>query len=124
MELAPVDVALTFEVTFDSPTLPVAMSVYDNSTGTPVLVHGPTAMTNAVGNTYVGVFTPPNQHPYLVFKAVYTSSSFLTLSSNYSQGSESFIAQVLGGSSSSNSEGCTAVGYVVSNSELVGYVQD
>jgi len=122
MELAPQGVALSFEVTFDSPSLHVAMSVYDTSGSSPVLVQGPTAMTNVVGNTYYGKFTPPATNPYLIFKAVYTDGTFATLSPFYSQGSESIIAQTLA-QPTSNSTGCTVVGVVLPDNEITGIVQ-
>lgn len=122
MELAPAGVALTFEVTFDSPSLHVGMSVYDNSGANPVLVSGPSVMTNVVGNTYQGKFTPNLPKPYIIFKAVYTSSALLTLDPNYSQGSESIIAQVFS-QPTSNSTGCTIVGLIVPNNEVVGFIK-
>jgi hypothetical protein len=112
MELAPVGIAIPFEVTFDSPSLNVAMSVYDVSGVSPVLVAGPSTMTNVVGNTYYGIFTPPFAKPYVIFKAVYTNSTYESLSLLYSQGSESIIAQEIGGSS--NGGGAQAV---------IGYIQ-
>lgn len=95
MNIAP-NVECTFEVTFDSPSLSVAMSVYDTSGISPVLVSGPAAMTSVVGNTYIGKFTPVNPKEYLIFKAVYTDGTLTTLSPDYSQSSESIIAQTTG----------------------------
>lgn len=95
MQIAPVGIACPFEVTFNSASLPVAISVYDVSSGTPILVQGPTAMENVVGFTYFGSFTPPFPKQYIIFKAVYTDSTFTTLNLLYSQGSESIIAQNL-----------------------------
>ena len=122
MELAPVGVSLTFEVTFDSPALHVGMSVYDNSGVSPVLVSGPALMNNLVGNTYQGKFTPPSAKPYIIFKAVYVDSGLTTLSPDYSQGSESIIGQVFS-QPSTNSTGCTIVGLVEPNNEVTGFVQ-
>ena len=121
MELAPVGVSCTFEVTFDSPSLHVGMSVYDNSGADPALIIGPIAMTSVVGNTYQAKFTPPNARPYIIFKAVYTDDTFETLSTDYSQGSESIIAQVFS-QPTSNSTGCTVVGQIASDDVVVGQV--
>ena len=122
MELAPQGVACSFEVTFDSPSLFVGMSVFDMSTpSAPVLVQGPTAMINVVGNTYSGSFTPPAARPYVIFKAVYTTSELVDLSPNYSQGSESIIAQFIA-QPTSNSTGCSVVGYVQTQNRNVGSV--
>lgn len=89
MNFAPSGKSLSFEVTLDAPSLPVAMSVYDDSGPTPVLVQGPTAMTNVFSNTYRGKFTGQNGKQYLILKAVYTDGTFATLDVNYMQGSES-----------------------------------
>lgn len=112
MELAPIGVPLTFEVTFDSPSLHVGMSVYDNSGASPALVQGPAAMGSVVGNTYQGKFTAPSAKPYIIFKAVYTDSGLTMLDPNYSQGSESIIAQASSSNPTSNSTGCTVVGFI------------
>lgn len=122
MEIAPAGVQCPFEVTYDSPSLAVAMSVYDVTTGSPVLVQGPTAMANVVGNTYFGHFTPVQGHQYVIFKAVYVNNSFLSLSTNYSQGSESIIAQTIP-QGTSNSVGCSVVGLVDTINPVIGVVQ-
>ncbi len=122
MEIAPVSVACSFEVTYDSPSLHVGMSVYDDSGVSPVLVSGPSAMAHVVGNTYRAKFTPPAERPYIIFKAVYTDSGLTVLDDNYSQGSESIIAQSTGGASTSNSTGCSVVGVIDSNQSVVGLV--
>ena len=123
MEFAPTGSQLSFEVTFDSPSLHVAMSVYDVTGASPSLVQGPTAMTIVVGNTYQGKFHPTiNGKSYVIFKAVYTDNSFTTLSPDYSQGSESIIVESL----SSGGSGATLVnpviGYVDDNNEVIGLV--
>lgn len=122
MELAPINVPLTFEVTYDSDSLFVGQSIYDCTTGTPILVAGPTLMQNVVGNTYIGQFLPtvPTKS-YLVFKAVYTDGDLDTLDSNYSQASESFVTENVGGGPSSG--GSSIVGYVDQVPDIVGYVQ-
>ena len=122
MELAPQGVPLTFEVTFDSPSLFVGMSVYDNNGSSPVLVSGRWGGHNVVGNTYQGKFTAPFARPYIIFKAVYTDGTYTTLDDNYSQGSESIIAQVFS-QPTTNSTGCTIVGLIDSNDDVVGFVK-
>lgn len=98
MELAIAGVAQSFEVTFEPANdeeapLPVAMSVYDTTNGTPTLVAGPTAMVNVPDtNTYTGQYLPTLNHAYLILKAVYTDGTFQTFDSNYSQGSETIFA--------------------------------
>ena len=95
MTLVPAEVELTFEVTFDANGLNVALSVYDTSGVTPLLVQGPSAMSNIIGYTYIGKFTPTAGRNYLIYKAVYTDNTFTVLDSNYSQGSESIIAEII-----------------------------
>lgn len=112
MQLVPAETSLSFEVTFDSPTLYVGMSVYDDSGATPVLVQGPTAMLNVVGNTYRAKFTADVGKSYIIFKAVYTSAALTTLDSNYSQGSESIKAEYVGGSGGGGGT-YPLIGYVV-----------
>lgn len=99
MELAPSGVKLSFEVTYDSPDLNVAMSIYDDSGSSPVLVQGPTAMLNWAGNSYRGNFVAGNAKSYLVLKAVYTDDTFTTFDEVHSQGTESFYAQNIGNGS-------------------------
>lgn len=97
------------------------MSVYDNSGVSPVLVQGPSAMTNVVGNTYSGKFTADANKSYVIFKAVYTSSGFTTLSPDYSQGSESIYSEDL--SSGSSGGGCEIIGLVDNNDQVIGVVE-
>jgi hypothetical protein len=80
---------LSFEVTFDSPSLHVGMSVYETTTGTPSLVAGPTAMAQVTGNTYFSRFTPTAGKQYVIYKAVYSDSGLTTLDPNYAPGTES-----------------------------------
>lgn len=96
MTVVPAAVDCSFEVTFDQPSLPVAMSVYDDSSGSPVLVQGPTAMDNVVANTYRGKFIPTVGKVYLIFKAVYTDGGFGTINTDFPQGSETVYAGVVG----------------------------
>ena len=94
MEVVPAT-EFAFEVTFDSPSLDVASSVYDVTSGTPTLVTGPDAMTavDAALNTYFGQFTPTNNKQYVIVKAVYTDGTFATLDTTYAQGSESVLCK-------------------------------
>lgn len=86
----PVGVPCGFEVAFDSPSLNVGMSVFDMSSGSPVLVGSVIAMQNTGGNQYYGEFTPATVGKrYAILKAVYTDGTLTTLSSAYAQGSES-----------------------------------
>lgn len=123
MNLAPGGVPLSFEVTFDSGVLNVAMSVYDTTAGSAVLVSGPAAMTNLAGtNSYYGKFTAADGHSYVIFKAVYTDGTFATLDSNYAAGTESIIAEDIG---DGGGGGTTAdvIGYVIPNPTVIGYVK-
>lgn len=121
MNLAPGGLQLSFEVTFDSDTLHVGMSVYDTTTSSPNLVQGPTAMVNVLAGTYVGKFIPTTGRSYVIVKAVYTDSGLTILSPDYSQGSESIIAQDIGGGGSGPTGGAV-IGYVNNNNTVVGLV--
>jgi len=112
VNLVPAGVSLSFDVTFDSPALPVAMSVYDVTGVSPILVSGPAAMTNVVGNTYYGIFNPTAEKTYLIFKAVYTDGTFTTLSPFYAAGSETIVAEFIGGGSGG------------SGGEVIGFIED
>lgn len=116
MELVPAGVPLAFEVTFDRDDLDVAMSVYDVTGVSPVLVQGPTAMQLVVGNTYKGVFTPEAGKNYLVLKAVYLSNTFAALDPDYSQGSETMRAEYVNLPTSA----CEITGFIESNNEIIG----
>lgn len=120
MELAPGGVVLSCEVTFDQNDLHVGMSVYDDTGADPVLILGPFAMDLVAINTYRGKFTGVVGHNYIVIKAVYTDIGLTMIDTNYSQGSESIVAQSLSGGSTST--GCEVVGLVDNNPAVVGYV--
>lgn len=122
MELVPGGVDLTFEVTFDSNSLNVGMSVYDTTGPSPILEQGPSAMTNVVGATYIGKFNPTTGHSYLIFKAVYTDNTFETLSPNYLAGSESIYADEFSGGGGSSGGGAV-VGFVIPDETVIGIVQ-
>lgn len=93
MNLVSTERELSFEITFDSSTLDVGMSIYDDSGVSPVLVLGPVSMDNVVGNLYRAKFTPEFGKSYLVFKAVYLDNTFTTLNTDYNSGSESFVCE-------------------------------
>lgn len=118
MELVPAGVALSFEATYDSPALNVAMTVYDDTGPAPVLLLSPFAMALVYGNTYRGKFTPENGKSYIVIKAVYTDGTFGTLDPAYPQESESCYAQYIGSSPPGS-----VVGYVENTDAIVGTVE-
>jgi len=122
MELAPSGVSLTFEVTYSSSGLPVAMSVYDTTGESPVLVQGPAAMEHVVAGTYIGSFTAQNNKTYLIFKAVYTDDTFETIDTAYGQGSESIVTDDSGANTGVEA-GCAIVGYVQPSNTVVGFVE-
>lgn len=118
MELVPAGVPITFAAAFDSSGLPVAMSVYETTSGTPVLLLSPFAMGAVVGGVYCGRFTPGNGKSYVVVKAVYTNGSFSAFNPAYEQQCESVYAQYL----NSNNSGGEIVGVVDTNSTIIGSV--
>lgn len=118
MELAPAGTPLSFEVTFDSPDLSVGMSVYDDTGDNPVLVQGPSLMSLVAINTYRGKFTAELGHSYIVIKAVYTDDTLLEINTDYAQGSESLIAQNVGGPNLSS-----VIGIVLPDNIVTGQVQ-
>jgi hypothetical protein len=121
METVPAGVELSFEVTYDSSGLPVAMSVYNTEGESPVLVQGPTAMTNVVGSTYVGKFTPSAELNYLIFKAVYTDDTFETIDTDFVAGTETIYAADSGGGGGGTSDCGTIIGFV-NDPVLIGLV--
>jgi hypothetical protein len=124
VEQAPSGVPLTFEVTFGTSGLPVAMSVYDVTTLTPDLISGPTAMVNISGtNTYIGQFTAATNKNYVILKAVYTDESFTAFDPDNYQGSESITTQGGGGGGSTGPSSCTVVGYIQETCSLIGPVK-
>ncbi len=118
MEFAPAGINLSCEVTYDSPDLYVGMSVYDDTGDEPVLLLSPFAMVNVAHNTYRGKFAAVAGRAYIVIKGVYTDDTFTTLSDDYSQGSESIVAQNL----TLASLGCSVIGYVENNLAVIGRV--
>jgi hypothetical protein len=81
---------LAFDVTYDTDDLYVGLSIYDITTGTPDLI-SKTLMSNIIGNSYYGTFTPEFGKSYFVFKAVYNEIDMQTYNNNYSQSSETFV---------------------------------
>lgn len=93
MEQVPAGISLPFDYTaYDEATdLDIAMNVYDTTTGTPSFV-SQNAMEHVLLGSYVGFFTPTDQHSYLIEKCVYTDNTFATPDPNYSPGSETIFA--------------------------------
>lgn len=84
---------LSFEVTYDSPSLFVGMTVLDDSGVSPVVVFGPMLMTNIIGNVYRAKFTPDIGKSYIVYKTVYTDALMTVVNSDYNGSSESFLCE-------------------------------
>lgn len=93
--LLPAGVPLSFTAVFDSPSLFVALSVYDDSGASPVLAQAPAAMAVVVGNVYRGKYTAAPGKSYIVVMAVYTSGAFTTLDPAYAQQAVGVNAQYL-----------------------------
>lgn len=123
MTIAPANDTCSYEVTFDANNLHVAMSVYDVTGGSPVLVQGPTAMPLVADYTYSGKFTAAIGHQYVMIKAVYTDNSFATLSPDYSQGSESVVGVDFTPSGGGGGTTCEVVGIVIPDVTVVGIVE-
>ena len=87
--------SVSCEVTYTDPDLFVGMTVIDDTGSSPVIVSGPTAMLNVIGNTYRGKFTPVDGHQYLIHKAVYVDGSFADFHPDYTQSSETLRADDL-----------------------------
>jgi len=69
---------------------PVAMKIYDLSTGTAVLVTT-LAMTHVFNGSYWAAYVFPNSGAnknYLIQKSVFTDNTFATIDGTYSPGSE------------------------------------
>lgn len=97
MQFTQSGVSLSFEVTYDSPTLDVGMTVFDDSGLSPIQVGSILAMDNFKGNSYRAKFTATSGKSYLFHKAVYTDNTFTTIDDNYSQASESIRADDIAG---------------------------
>lgn len=120
MNLVPAGIQLSFEVTYDSPSLYVGMSIYDDSGLFPILISGPTLMANVIGNTYRGKFTPDINTTYVIFKAVYTDNTLTVLSSAYSQASETIVCeQIANTGAAGNSD---IIGFIENNNPIIGLV--
>lgn len=70
----------------------VAGTIYDVTTGSPVLVDALVDMTDLGNGYYVGQFTPLANHSYLVITVVYTDDTYSTPSTNRSPGSDNYDA--------------------------------
>ena len=106
--LLPANVPSSFATSSNSPSLYVGFSVYDNSGDNPVLIEGPTRMTNFAGNGYQTKWTPEVGN-YLILMAVYTDVSLTTLNTGYEQDVQTVTA--------------ISFGFNVPNiSNVVGYV--
>ena len=93
MLLIPSSVPVPIEVTFDAPSLFVGLSVFNMTTGSPVLVGSVLPMANVSGeNTYVRNFTPAVNTPYLFLKQVFTDDTYTALDEEYSSASEGAYA--------------------------------
>jgi hypothetical protein len=96
--LFPAGIPVNFTAVFNNPTPSrVALSVYDDTGATPVLLLSPVAMNQVNDNVYSGKFTPENGKQYVVFMAVYTDATFVTLDNSFktAEQSVSVIAQYL-----------------------------
>lgn len=92
----PAGIPLTFSAGFNNPTpANVAISVYDDSGVSPVLVSGPTLMGEVNAYVYRGKFTGVAGKNYVVVMAVYTDGTFTTLNGTFPPVTTSFIAQNL-----------------------------
>lgn len=96
MQFVDAAVPYPFEVTYDSPSLFVAMQVYNVTSGTPVFVNQ-VVMNHVYGNTYFGQFTPEAGQQYVINKAVFTDDTYTDLDIDYSQGSDSLRADDFAG---------------------------
>lgn len=82
--LLPAGIPANFTAIFNNPTPAfVALSVYDDTGLTPVLLLSPTAMNQVTSNAYSGKFTPAAGKLYVVFMAVYTDATFTTLDNSF-----------------------------------------
>jgi hypothetical protein len=121
MELAPAGVPISFEVTYDSPSLYVGMTVYDDTGVTPVFIETVSMLSVGGSNTYRAKFTPDANSSYIILKSVYTDVGLTIPNLNYGTGSESIYAQNSSSDGGGGSSG-DVVGYVDNNDELIGIV--
>jgi hypothetical protein len=83
--LLPAGVKAPFSTSSNSTGLFVGLTVYDTSGASPVLVSGPTLMSNYFGFCYQGSFIPTSGKQYLVVAAVYTDDTLSTINAGYQQ---------------------------------------
>lgn len=93
MNLIATNKELSFEVSYDSPSLFVGMTILDDSGPAPIVVLGPVQMSNVIGNLYRAKFTPQVGKSYLVYKTVYTDALLTVVNTNYNSASESFLCE-------------------------------
>lgn len=80
-------------VAFDGTTgLFVAGLIYEVTTGSPVLVGPPVAMTDMGDGVYVGQFTPDSGESYLIISAIYDDAGFTTPSAERPPAADNFDA--------------------------------
>lgn len=115
--LFPANVPSSFVTSGNSPSLFVGMSVYDNSGANPVLVSGPTRMTNFAGNAYQSKYTPAVGN-FIILMAVYTDSSLTTFMPGFEQDVETITAVDFGFNVPVNS----VIGYVDPQDDVDGVV--
>lgn len=97
MEFTQSGVPLSFEVTFDNPSLFVGLAVFDDSGVSPIQVGLVIPMLNFSGLSYRGKFTPTAGKSYVFNKSVYTDGTYTTIDPSYPQGSESIRADDIAG---------------------------
>lgn len=103
----------SFEATWDASGLPAAMSVYDVTGVSPVLVSGPTAMISIPGSySYYGKFTPQAGKEYFILKAIYVDGSFAAFDPDHAQSTETIRADDPGVIAASPN---AIIGYVQNN---------
>lgn len=94
--LVPAGVSNTFSAVFPG-AVParVALSVYDDSGESPVLVQDPTLMAEVLNPVYRGKFTPASGIPYIVLMAVYETGAFEDLDTDFTPVTVDLIAEYL-----------------------------
>lgn len=96
--LVPAGIPVNFTAVFNAPTPSrVALSVYDDTGLTPVLLLSPVQMNQVSDNVYSGKFTPQAGKLYVVFMAVYTDATFTVLDNSFKTAEQAFsvVAQYL-----------------------------
>lgn len=87
-------IALPYEVNFGvQGLLYVAMTVFDESGPSPVLVQGPSPMLNTAGGMYRAKFTATAGKSYSILKTVYTDGTYTVRDDDYAEGSETIYGK-------------------------------